>query len=111
MYDFFVYGNTFEDALDNLEKILKRCIESNLSLSNEKCFMMLNEGIGHHISSSGINVDPIKIQLIVNLSEHKTKKDVRSFLGYAGYYKRFIEHFSKIDFPLFKLLSKDVNFN
>ena len=53
MDDFFVYGNTFEDALENLEKILKICIESNISLSNEKCFMILNEGIvlGHHISS------------------------------------------------------------
>ena len=75
--------------------------------------MMLNEGIvlGHHISSSGINVDPAKIQLIVNLSEPKNKKDVRSFLGYAIYYRRFIEHFSKIALPLFKLLSKDIHFH
>ena len=78
MDDFSVYGNNFEDALDNLEKILKRFIESNISFSNEKCFMMLNEGIvlGHHISSFVINVDPTKIQLIVNLSEPKNKKDV-----------------------------------
>ena len=57
-----MYGNTFEYALDNLEKILKRCIESNLSLSNEIFFMMLNEGrvLGHHISSSGINVGGCK---------------------------------------------------
>ena len=76
---FCVYGNTFEDALENLEKILKRCIESNLSLSNKKCFMMLTEGIvlGHHISSSRIHVDPAKIQLIVNLSEPKNKKYVK----------------------------------
>ena len=73
MDDFSVYGNNFEDSLDNLEKILKRCIESNISHSNEKCFMMLNEGIvlGHHISSSRINVDLAKIQLIVNLSKPK----------------------------------------
>ena len=66
---FSVYGNASEDALENLEKILKRRIESNLSLSNEKCFMMLTEGIvlGHHISSSRINADPAKIQLIANL--------------------------------------------
>ena len=75
--------------------------------------MMLNEGIvlGHHISSSVINVDLAKIQLIVNLSEPKNKKDVRIFLGYAGYYRRFIEHFSKLSLPLFKLLSKDKNFH
>ena len=75
--------------------------------------MMLTEGIvvGHHISSYGINVDPTKIQLIVSLSEPKNKKDVRIFLRYAGYYRRFIEHFSKIALPLFKLLSKDINFH
>ena len=75
--------------------------------------MMLNEGIvlGHHISSSRINVDPAKIQIIVNLSEPKNQKDVRGFLGYVGYYRRFIEHLSKISLPLFKLLSKDVHFH
>ena len=113
MDDFSVYGNKFEDALDTLEKIIKRCIESNLSLSNEKCFMMLTEGIvlGHHIPSSGINMDPTKIQLIVNLLEPKNQKDVRNFLRYVGYYRRFINNFSKIAFPLFKLLSKYVHFH
>jgi len=108
MDDFIVYGNAFDDCLNNLEKVLKRCIETNLSLSNEKCFMMLTEGIvlGHHISSSGIKVDPAKIQVIVNLMPPKTKKEVKSFLGYVGYYKRFNENFSKIVLPLFKLLSK-----
>ena len=71
MDDFSVYGNTFDDSLKKLEKFLKRRIETNLSLGNEKCFMMLTKGIilGHHISSSGIIVDPAKIQIIVNLSE------------------------------------------
>eukprot|EP00253_Pinus_taeda_P006977 PITA_06977 len=64
-----VYDNSFDHALENLERVLKRCIEFNLSLSNEKCFMMLNEGIvlGHYISSQGITVDPAKIQIIVDL--------------------------------------------
>jgi len=62
---------------------LKRCIEANLSLSNEKCFMMLNEGIilGHYISFQGIKVDPSKIQIIVNLPIPKNQREVRSFLG------------------------------
>ena len=88
MDDFSMYGNTFDDSLKNMEKILKICIETNLSLSNEKCFMMLTEGIvlGHHISSSRITVDPAKIQIIVNLSKPINQKYVRCFLGYAGYY-------------------------
>ncbi len=113
MDDFSVYDNSFDHALENLERVLKRCIKSNLSLSNEKFFMMLNEGIvlGHYISSQGITVDPAKIQIIVDLPIPQNQREVRSFLGYASYYRRFIEHFSKIDLPLFKLLSKDVLFS
>jgi len=113
MDDFLVYGNSFEHELKNLENVLKRCIEVNLSLSNEKCFMMLNEWIvlGHYISSQGIKVNPSKIQIIVNLLIPTSQKEVRSFLGYASYYRRSIEYFSKIASPLFKLLAKDTPFN
>jgi hypothetical protein len=54
MNDFSVHGDSFDKSLKNLEKVLIRCIETNLSLSNEKRFMMLTEGVvlGHHISSS-----------------------------------------------------------
>ena len=55
--------------------------------------MLLIEGIvlGHHISTEGIKVDPAKIEVIVKLPNPKKQKDVRSFLGYASYYQRFIE--------------------
>ena len=74
--------------------------------------MLLTEGIvlGHHISPKGIKVDPTKVEIILKLPSPKNQKDVRSFLGYAGYYQRFIENFSKIALPLFKLLVKDVEF-
>lgn len=75
--------------------------------------MMVNEGIvlGHHISSKGIEVDQTKIQIIVELLIPTNQKYVRSFLGYASYYRRFIANFSKIALPLFKLLAKDVTFD
>eukprot|EP00253_Pinus_taeda_P004840 PITA_04840 len=78
MDDFTVYGNTYDDCLKNLEKVLERCIETNLSLSNEKCYMMLTEGIvlRHHISASGIKVDPAKIQVLVNLMPPTTQKEI-----------------------------------
>ena len=112
MDDFTVYGNDFKEALDNLEKVLIRCQETNLALSHEKCKMMLTEGIvlGHHISSEGIKVDPAKIEIITGLSPPTTQKEVRSFLGHAGYYRRFIANFTKIAAPLFKLLAKDIGF-
>jgi hypothetical protein len=62
MDDFTVYGNTFKEALENIEKVLIRCQVTNLALSNEKCFMLQTEGIvlGHCVSFAGINVDPTK---------------------------------------------------
>eukprot|EP00253_Pinus_taeda_P006338 PITA_06338 len=74
--------------------------------------MMMNEGIvlGHFISFLGIQVDPSKIQVIQILPIPKTQTDVRSFLGHAGYYRRFIKIFSKIASPLFVLLTKNVEF-
>ena len=113
MDDFTVYGNDFKEALDNLEKVLIRCQETNLALSHEKCKMMLTEGVvlGHHISSEGIKVDPAKIEIITSLSPPTTQKEVRSFLGHAGYYRRFIANFTRITAPLFKLLAKDIGFS
>jgi len=113
MDDFIAYGNTFEEALETLEKVLKICKEANLSLSHENCFMMFTEGIvlGHHISRDGIKVDNSKVEVISKLSIPSCQKDVRSFLGFIGYYRRFIENFTKIASPLFKLLTKYCEFN
>jgi hypothetical protein len=112
MDDFTPYGVSFEKALKNLEKVLKRCIQSHLSLSTKKCHMMMSEGVvfGHFISSQGIQVDPSKIQVIKDLPIPKTQIDVRIFLGHAGYYRRFINFFSKIASPLFVLLMKNDEF-
>ena len=76
MNEFMTYGNTFQEALDNLEKVLIRCKEANLSLSHEKCKMLLTKGIvlGHHVSSQGIKVDPANIEVIVGLPSPKTQK-------------------------------------
>jgi hypothetical protein len=89
MDDFTVYGNTFEEALENLEKVLIRCQETNLSLSHEKCHILLTEGIvlGHCVSSARIKVDLTKIEVISKLPVPKTQKYVRSFLGHVGYYR------------------------
>eukprot|EP00253_Pinus_taeda_P014788 PITA_14788 len=109
MDDFTVYGDSFEEALENLEKVLIRCKETNLSLSHEKCFMMFTKGIvlGHHISGDGIKVDRSKVEVISKLPIPNCQKDVRSFLGFTGYYRIFIENFTKIASPLFKLLTKE----
>jgi hypothetical protein len=66
--------------------------------------------LGHHVLSEGIKVDPTNIEVIIKLPPPKTQKDVRRFLGHLGYYRRFIENFTKIDAPMLGLLIKDVDF-
>ncbi|CAN6547298.1 unnamed protein product [Malus baccata var. baccata] len=95
-----------------IELVLKRCEECNLVLNWEKCHFMVQQGVvlGHVISSKGIKVDKAKIDIISKLPHSTLVKGVRSFLGHAGFYRRFIKDFSKISRPLCALLAKDVEF-
>ncbi|KAL4369653.1 hypothetical protein GQ457_05G021940 [Hibiscus cannabinus] len=108
MDDFSTFGEDFDNCLSNLEKVLKRCKETNLVLNWEKCHFMVDEGIvlGHKISSKGMEVDKAKIEVISKLPPPTTVKGIRSFLGHAGFYRRFIEDFSKITKPLCSLLEQ-----
>ena len=112
MDDFSVFGDSFDQCLHHLTLVLQRCIEKNLVLNWEKCHFMVKQGIvlGHIISSKGIEVDKAKVDLISNLPPPKTIREVRSFLGHAGFYRRFIKDFSKVSRPLCNLLAKDVPF-
>ncbi|RDX98867.1 Retrovirus-related Pol polyprotein, partial [Mucuna pruriens] len=67
--------------------------------------------LGHLVSSRGIEVHKSKIDIITSLPNPASVREVRSFLGYAGFYRRFIKNFSKIALPLSKLLQKDVDFS
>ncbi|XP_070019442.1 uncharacterized protein [Nicotiana sylvestris] len=109
MDDFSVVGNSFDECLINLTRVLKWCIETNLVLNWEKCHFMVQEGIvlGHRVSSKGIEVDRAKVDVIAKLPPPTSVKAIKSFLGHAGFYRRFIKDFSKIANPLCKLLVKD----
>ncbi|XP_004308221.1 PREDICTED: uncharacterized protein LOC101312974 [Fragaria vesca subsp. vesca] len=113
MDDFSVYGGDFDVCLENVELMLRRCEETNLVLNWEKCPFMVTQGIvlGHIVSSRGIEVDKSKIDLVRHLPIPTSVRDVRSFLGHAGFYRRFIKDFSKIARPLSSLLPKDVPFH
>jgi hypothetical protein len=112
MDDFTVYGDDFQQALDNLEKVLIRCKESNLSLSHENSKMMLTEEIvlEHHIFGTGIRVDLAKIEIISQIKIFISQKEVRRFLGHAGNYRKFIQNFTNLVAPLFKMFTKEDEF-
>nr|GEW59902.1 DNA-directed DNA polymerase [Tanacetum cinerariifolium] len=110
--DIQVFGNSFKNCLSRLDKMLQRCEDTNLSLNWEKSHFMVKEGIvlGHKISKNGIEVDRAKVDVIIKLPHPTTVKGVRSFLGHAGLYRRFIQDFSKISRPMTHLLEKNTPF-
>jgi len=112
MDDFSLFGSSFNICLENLGVVLQRCVETNLVLNWEKCHFMVTEGImlGHKISAKGIEVDKAKVEVIEKLPPPVNVKGIRSFLGHAGFYRRFIKDFSKIAKPLSNLLNKDTPF-
>ncbi|GJY36930.1 reverse transcriptase domain-containing protein [Tanacetum coccineum] len=112
MDDFSVFGDCFASCLSNLDKMLKRCEDTNLVLNWEKCHFMCKEEnvLGHKISKSGIEVDRAKVDVITKLPHPTSVKGVRSFLGHAGFYRRFIQHFSKIARHMTHLLEKETPF-
>jgi hypothetical protein len=113
MDDFSVYGKTFMDCLANLDKVLTRCAEVDLVLNWEKFHFMVKQGIvlGHIISERGIKLDKAKVETVEQFPPPTDVKSLRSFLGHAGFYRRFIKDFSKITKPLTHLLQKDVAFD
>lgn len=113
MDDFSVFGDSFDICLKNLERVLRRCEETNLVLSWEKCHFMVQEDIvlGYRISRKGIEVYKAKVSTIEKLASSTPVIAIQSFLGHAGFHNRFIKDFSKISRPITKLLEKDAQFD
>ena len=88
MDDLTLYGDYFAEGLENLKKVLKICKKKHVSLSTIKCHMMVKEGIvlGHLLSDVGIQVDPARVEVILNFPTQKTPMEVRRFIGYVGCY-------------------------
>ena len=110
--DILVYSGSPEEHVEHLRTVLQILRERQLYAKFSKCQFWFDkvDFLGHVISAKGISVDPQKIEAIVNWKPPTNVSEVRSFLGLAGYYRKFVDGFSKIATPLTNLLKKDQKF-
>ncbi|KAL5549869.1 hypothetical protein UlMin_000045 [Ulmus minor] len=110
--DILIYSKTREDHEAHLELVLQRLKEHRLYAKFKKCEFWIEQVtfLGHVISKDGVSVDPSKVEAVSNWPRPTTVTEIRSFLGMAGYYRRFVEGFSRIAGPLTMLTRKNVRF-
>ena len=110
--DILVYSENEKDHEEHLRTVLTRLRDHQLYAKFSKCEFWLKEVpfLGHILSENGVSVDPSKVQEVMNWKAPTSVPEIRSFLGLAGYYRRFIPDFSKIAKPMTSLLQKDHKF-
>ncbi|XP_073051286.1 uncharacterized protein [Primulina eburnea] len=111
--DILVYSPSEEDHKEHLDLTLQMLREKELYAKFKKCEFWLKSVtfLVHIISKEGVSVDPKKVEAITSWPRPKTVAEIRSFLGLAGYYRKFVEGFSSIATPLTKLTQKNSKFN
>jgi hypothetical protein len=110
--DILVYSRNEGEHDGHLRLVLQKLRDHKLYAKLSKCEFWLKQVafLGHGISKGGISVDPSKVQDVLSWKAPMSVSDIRSFLGLVGYYRRFIEGFSKISKPMMELLEKDKQF-
>ncbi|GJS30835.1 putative reverse transcriptase domain-containing protein [Tanacetum coccineum] len=110
--DILIYSKNKQEHEEHLKIILELLKKEELYAKFSKCEFWIPkvQFLGHVIDNKGIHVDPAKIESVKDWTSPKTPTEIRQFLGLAGYYRRFIEGFSKIAKPMTKLTQKKVKF-
>ncbi|XP_031749277.1 uncharacterized protein LOC116407661 [Xenopus tropicalis] len=104
--DIIVFGTTLEEHEQRLMNVIDRLIAEGLKLSIDKCKFCRSSVtyVGHVVSTEGIGTDPAKIEAVVTWPKPQNVTELRSFLGFCGYYRRFVEGYSRVAHPLNELL-------
>ena len=110
--DIIVFGRNFDQALANLVQVFERLKQAGLRLKPSKCslFQTSVKFLGHMVSKEGVACDPEKIDCVRDWKTPKCVTEVRSFVGFASYYRRFIPYFAFIAAPLVRLTEKNAKF-
>ena len=105
--DIIIFSDTKEEHLKRLEAVFQKLITAGLKLKPSKCHFFREEieYVGHVVSGKGISTNPKKVEAVAKWPTPKTVYDVRSFLGFVGYYRRFIKDFSKIAKPIREVIT------
>ena len=111
--DILIYSQSEREHEDHLRIVLQLLRDHQLYAKFSKCYFWLIEVrfLGHVVSTSGMSVDPEKVEVMMSWERPKSVFEIRSFLGLAGYYKRFIEDFSRLTAPMMRLTRKEVKFD
>ena len=106
--DIIVYSDTIADHLKRLERVFQKLREHGLKIEAEKCqfFQSRVKYLGHVVSAEGVATDPAKTEAVSQWPTPRTLKDLRSFLGFASYYRRFVPGFAQTAVPLHKLVAE-----
>ncbi|XP_047987218.1 uncharacterized protein LOC125227069 [Leguminivora glycinivorella] len=107
--DLIILSESFEQHVEDLEKVLKVLKENNLTINLAKCHFCCNsvKYLGHVITSSGLQPDPTKVEAITSLPQPRNLKHLLSFIQTCSWYRRFIPNFSKVSEPLTRLTKKN----
>lgn len=111
--DILIFSTTLNEHIENIKKIFNKLKEYNLKIQIDKCkfFAKETEYLGHILTPEGVKPNPKKVEDIAKLKLPETEKQIKSFLGVTGYYRKFIRDYAKVAQPMTKYLKKNAKIN